>query len=177
MVQIDIASLVESGMEHRAIDAPPSDEQQQAFDKIVRWLNVRDRSQKEVRDRLLKNDCSPDVADDAIRRAVRCGLLDDLRFADVLIRTRLTQGKGRKGIEHELAELNICVGDVPDWPERYFPEGGPTEFDRAMALLERKPTRSKNPRAAAYRKLYVNGYSSSVAESASRAFVAQRFDF
>ena len=105
----------------------------------------------------------------AVERARACGLLDDARFADVLIRSRLAQGRGSCCIARELAENAIDPDCVPGWPDEY-----PCTFDdelvRALNLLERKPPTAKNKREAAYRRLVQKGFPSAVAVQASRTW-------
>lgn len=49
----------------------------------------------------------PMPADAAIERALSVGYLDDTRFADVLVRSRLRSGKGMSGILRELRTHGI----------------------------------------------------------------------
>ncbi|MEG1253427.1 MAG: regulatory protein RecX [Raoultibacter sp.] len=138
-----------------------------AFKKIERLCAVREQSTKALRERLVREEFDPLATDEAIARAVACGLLDDARFADVLIRTRLSAGKGMMGIEAELCRFAIDPAGVAGWPGDYGValEG---EVDRALALLHRRPPTAKNKREGAYRRLVGKGYSSSVAASAAR---------
>lgn len=140
-----------------------------AFDKIVALLNVSDRSEKSLRDRLAKADFSDDEINEAVKRAERCGLIDDLRFADALIRSRLRQGRGAAGIERELREHDIDVDLVAGWPHE-FGVNDESEYQRALDLLRAHPSRSKNRRDGAYRKLIQKGFASSIASSAARTW-------
>ena len=133
-----------------------------------------------------------------MRRALDCGLIDDMRYGAVLIRTRVSQGRGRKGIEDELERAGIAASDIPGWPEEFFSvddfdpfrvnanaeddvvvcsfgseSSDEQEIERALALLRRKPPRSKNVQASAYRKLVTKGYSTSVASAATRRFMEE----
>ena len=133
-----------------------------------------------------------------MRRALDCGLIDDTRYGAVLIRTRVAQGRGRKGIEDELERAGIAASDIPGWPEEFFSvddfdpfrvnanaeddvvgctfgseSSDEQEIERALALLRRKPPRSKNVQASAYRKLVTKGYSTSVASAATRRFMEE----
>ena len=101
----------------------------------------------------------------ALDRALACGLVDDGRFADVLVRSRLAQGRGRRGIAAELESLGIDADGVEALAAADDDAG---EVDRALALLDRKPPRAKNRRDAAYRRLAQKGFSASVSSSAAR---------
>lgn len=142
----------------------------EALNKIVALVNVRERSERAIRERLAREGFSQAGIDEAVCRAKDYGFIDDSRFADILIRSRIAQGKGSVGIERELAENGIDVLALENWPDGYGIERN-GEVDRAMELLDRKPPRSKNLRDGAYRKLVQRGFSSSVASSAARQWV------
>lgn len=144
-----------------------TDEEERAFRKVERLSLVRERASSELRGRLVREGFPEDVTVRAVDRAVACGLVDDLRYAEVLIRTRLTAGHGRYGIESELSTLGIDPSKVPGWPDVFFGDDE-DEIDRAITLIERKPPRAKNPRGAAYRRLIGKGYSQTAAYSAAR---------
>lgn len=162
----DLSDSVDAEAEEEAKERPKPE----AFDRIVRWTSARFRSEADLRKRLAREHYSQNQIEEAIERASRCLLIDDERFADVLVRSRVRAGKGRLGIESELRKEGIEPSLLPGWPEEYFSEDEDTEFDRALAFLEKHPTRSKNPRQSAYRKLLGKGYSSSVAVAASRTW-------
>ena len=143
------------------------DEPSRALNKVIELVNVSDRSERAVRERLAKHGFGPAAIDEAVERSKEYGFIDDLRYADVLIRSRVSQGKGSAGIERELIENGIDPNDVPGWPYE-FDIDHDQELDRAIAFLERKPPRSKNPREGAFRKLVQRGFPVSVASSAAR---------
>lgn len=166
---IDLEGVKASDDEDTA-DQPGGKEKQKpgAFDRIVRWTSNRFRSEADLRKRLLREGYTLEQIDEAIERAQRCLLIDDERFADVLVRSRVRAGKGKVGIESELRKEGIDPFSLPGWPEDYFSDDDESELDRAVSFLDKHPTRSKNPRQAAYRKLLGKGYSSSIAGAASR---------
>ena len=139
-----------------------------AFARIERLVSFRDFASEELRKRLAREGYDEAHASEAIDRALRCGLVDDLRFADAYVRGRLSKGQGVHGIEAALTQLNIDASALPGWPEEYLPDGEGGELDRALALLDAKPPRSKNLREGAYRRLVLKGFSSDVAASAAR---------
>lgn len=138
-----------------------------AFEKIVALVNVSDRSERALRDRLARDGFPEGEIDDAVERAIRCGIIDDLRYADVLIRSRINQGKGSVGIERELREQGIEVDRLEGWPFNYG-VNDESERHRALDYLKSHPSRSKNKREGAYRKLVQRGYSTSIAASVAR---------
>ena len=180
------------------IMAERTEDETRAFEKVTRLACARERGSRELADRLVRDGFSREVAESAVRRALDCGLIDDTRYGAVLVRTRVAQGCGRKGIEDELDRAGIAASDIPGWPEEFFSvddfdpfrvnanaEDGVVgcsfgcessdeqEVERALALLRRKPPRSKNIQASAYRKLVTKGYSTSVASVATRRFMEE----
>lgn len=180
------------------IMAERTEDETRAFEKVTRLACARERGSRELVDRLVRDGFSREVAKSAVQRALDCGLIDDVRYGTVLVRTRVAQGCGRKGIEDELERAGIAASDIPGWPEEFFSvddfdpfrvnanaEDGVVgcsfgcessdeqEIERALALLRRKPPRSKNIQASAYRKLVTKGYSTSVASVATRRFMEE----
>ena len=156
-----------SPREQGAVRDEPCSEADAAFKKIIDLVNASDKSERTIRERLKQKGYGEAAIDDAVSRALDYGFIDDKRYAEILARSRMAQGRGRAGIERELRSHGIdpdLVGALDDEGLRVSDD----ELDRALRLLEAKPPRSKNLREGAYRKLMQKGYSSSVASSASR---------
>lgn len=137
-----------------------------AFRKIERLCLAREQASEQLRQRLGRDGFETEAVEAALERALACGLVDDGRFADVLVRSRLAQGRGRRGIAAELESLGIDADSVDALAVDDGDDAG--EIDRALALLDRKPPRARNRRDAAYRRLAQKGFSASVSSTAAR---------
>lgn len=141
-------------------------ESERAFRKIERLACRREQASEALRRRLARDGFEPTAIDEALARAVRCGLVDDGRFAEVLVRSRLAQGRGRRGIAAELADLGIDASGIA---VLFDDTGGDDdEVERALSVLDRRPPKAKNRRDAAYRRLVQKGFAAAVASSAAR---------
>lgn len=149
------------------------DQADSAFAKIQRLLCIREHASALLYKRLLSSGYDDRIASEAVQRAINCGLVSDERYADVLVRSRLSQGKGLRGIAFELEQADIDPQTVPAYQEALFRDSGPDELARALSLLAAKPPKAKRIREAAYRKLVQKGYESGVAASAARMFAEQ----
>ncbi len=133
---------------------------------------MRERSTAYVRERLLKDEFSADVIEEAVERACRVHAVDDRRYADALVRMRLAAGKGLRPVEREIEELGIDPSSLDSWVE-HAEAGREVEVDRALALLRRRPPRAKQVREASFRKLVSQGFSTDVAATAARLWAEE----
>ena len=140
-----------------------------AYQKILRWAAVRERSTAYLRERLLKDDFPAAVAEEALQRAVRVRAVDDRRYADALVRMKLAAGRGLRDAEREIEELGIDPATLDSWVE-HERKGRDFEVGRALAALRRRPPKAKRAREAAFRRLVSQGFSTDVAATASRTW-------
>ena len=156
--------------------AEPSieEEAQRAFKKIMKLASIREQASESLRARLARDGFGEAAISLAIEKALSCRIVDDERYAEALVRMRIAQGKGRRGIERELENLSITLPPEEVWSEACELVGEEDEFSRALRLLDRKPPRSKNLREGAYRKLAQHGFGSDIAASAARTWVESR---
>lgn len=138
-----------------------------ALKKIIALVNASDKSELAIRQRLNKEGFHDTAIEQSVEDAKRYGFIDDNRYAQVLIRSRISQCKGSAGIVRELSDNGIDVLDVPGWPYD-FDITHEDEVNRALDFLQRKPPHSKNKREGAFRRLMQKGYPSSVASTAAR---------
>lgn len=140
-----------------------------AYQKILRWAAVRERSTAYLRERLLKDDFPAAAVEEALQRAVRVRAVDDRRYADALVRMKLAAGRGLRDAEREIEELGIDPATLDSWVE-HERKGRDFEVGRALAALRRRPPKAKRAREAAFRRLVSQGFSTDIAATASRTW-------
>lgn len=141
--------------------------EERAYQKILKLASVKERSSNQLRARLERDGFQAEAIESALERAERNGVVDDARYADFYVRSRLCSGKGLAGITRDLERLDIDPACVPSFQE-HLEDGYASEEDRAFSFLQRKPPHSKNQREGAFRKLVGQGYSTQVASSVAR---------
>ena len=124
-----------------------------------------------MHERLKREGIPEDAVAAAIDKAVRIGLIDDLRWGEMRASALMRKGVGSIAIVRELKENGISATDIDGWPHEYEERFG-SEIDRALVVLEKNPPRSKNPRASAYGRLVRKGYAASVASEATNRWFA-----
>lgn len=88
----------------------------------LRLLDYRDRSVKELRERLLEKEYPGEAIERVIYSLQSCGLLDDRRYAEWFIRSKLSAGKGRVYIANKLREKGISAEVLEDAMTEIFQE-------------------------------------------------------
>ncbi len=140
---------------------------QKALDLAYAYLNPRDRTVSDVRQRLQRRGVSDEVTEAAIQILGEQGFLDDTRFAALFVadkRTleqwgseRIRRGLLSHGIDRHLAETALA-GDPTAESDDAEPE---SELDRALALLRRRfpdPPEDRRDRNRALGMLLRKGY-------------------
>ncbi len=79
----------------------------------IKYINVRLRSIKEIKDYLLKKEDDTDLIDEVISRLIKMGYLDDRRFTEAYIKDKLNfTSWGDYKIINELNKLGISSLDI-----------------------------------------------------------------
>ena len=138
-----------------------------AFEKVVRSVSA---CTTKMRRKLEQAGYPASSVDHAIDKAVRIGAIDDVRYSESLVRSTLASGKGLRFALKEVESLGVDVYGLESYNE-HLESGEEAELERAIDFLSRHPSRAKDKRGAAYRKLVSKGYAPSVAATASRLFV------
>jgi len=141
-----------------------------ALSRIIRLCSYRERSSYDMRMRLRDEEYDEVEIDEAIEDALRMHIIDDVRFAESLIRSRLNASKGLSGCAVELRKHGIDPESVDYYQELLCSYQREDELQRALSVLRHSPIHAKNVRDAAYRKLVSRGFSSDIAVSAARIY-------
>ena len=134
-----------------------------ARDRIAGLVNRRDYSSHELREKLASDGYLKGTVDACVGHAIETGIVNDARYADVLIRSKAYAGWGRSHIECSLAQKGIDPADVPGWPDAYLPEEG--EDERAYEVACHRRFTGRDPYAKAVRFLGARGFSLKVAHA------------
>lgn len=139
--------------------------------KVEDLLNRRDYSRVELASKLRLEGYRPDVVDEVCGRLEEVGLLDDARFADLFIRSKLACGWGRVKIERELSRRGVDASEVEGWPEAYLDRND--EAEAAFELASRRRLTGRNDYQKIVRFLCGRGYPMGVAIDAARRVLAE----
>lgn len=137
-----------------------------AMDRIAKLVDRRDYSSKEATDKLRQDGYTPSVVDATVARASDAHLIDDRRFAEVFVRTKVYAGWGMRRIERELSRRGIEAQELPGWPYDYLdPEG---ERERALEVARRHRVSGKNQLQKMVRFLMGRGFPTGVSYDVAR---------
>lgn len=104
--------------EHAAADVPESadhdDKGRQAYAKALGLLSRREHSQRELRRKLDRKGFAADESAAALQDLQRQSFQSDQRFAQMLVRSRVSQGQGPRRILAELRTHGITDVDARD---------------------------------------------------------------
>lgn len=137
-----------------------------ALQRVVDMVSRREYSSQEALSRLTRDGYPKTATAKAVERAQELGILNDKRFTESYIRSKVYQGWGPIRIERELSVRGIEAATVEGWPEAYFGQEGIAQA--ASELLATKRIPDKNAYEKLIRFLVTRGYSLAVAKSAVR---------
>lgn len=111
--------------EDQILQLQKEDAVEEAYQRSLKLLNFRARSEHEIRTRLLKYGCDEEVIGQVIVRLTEKGYVNDRRFAEDWVENRTTfRPRGRKLLRIELQQKNLdkdqiesAMNDLPDEEE------------------------------------------------------------
>ena len=104
-----------------------------AFDTALYYLTFRDRSRKELCDKLVEKGYNEEEIEDAIGKLMSYGYIDDERYAKSYICSQM-RAKGRRRIAMELSGKGVDAGMTRELFAELAPDEGETIYD----LLEKR---------------------------------------
>lgn len=122
------------------------------YNKALRFLSYRPRSEKEIVDKLLSKKASENIVKEVIKKLKEYRFVDDLEFANAWVRSRIkTKPRAWRVIKSELKQKGISdeiIGQI------YNSELAIDELKMAKELVKKKISKYKNlPRQEVYQKL------------------------
>lgn len=167
-------SFAERRERRAAVDDPAV-----VLEAAARFLEARSRSVAEVRRRLASAGYRTELIDEAIRRLVEVGVLDDAAFARAWLESRdRARPRGERALRSELAGKGIERELIDDaLVERAGEEPGSVDRAAAERLLAKnarsldRVTDLRIRRQRAYALLARNGFTPDVCSAASAALV------
>lgn len=86
----------------------PEEETGRARQIVLRQLAMAPRSRAQLTDKLAGKDVDPDIAEEVLDRFEEVGLVDDVAFAETLVRAQQeSRGLSRRGLRHELRKKGV----------------------------------------------------------------------
>ncbi len=130
------------------------EELRRAWESALRILTYRERSRKELKDRLLGKKYSPEAVSATIEKLERLELLDDEKFARLWVNSRINfKPRSAWLIERELREKGIEPETARAILEELLPPDREREAARQLAEGRIRHYRGQTPEAAR-RKLF-----------------------
>ncbi len=126
------------------------EELSKAKDQALKFLTYRQRSEKEIIDKLKKKGFEESIIDDTLNYLKKYKLVDDMEFAKAFMKDKINLNKfGPIRIKHELYKKGIDNNII----EKVLEEDD-DEYNRALNLAKKKlPSYKNDDKNAIYRKL------------------------
>ncbi|MBF0911487.1 MAG: regulatory protein RecX [Atopobiaceae bacterium] len=134
--------------------------------RIESLIVKRDYSTYELQKKLSLDGYQKNVINEAVSRAVEVGLINDYRFAEFYVHSKISQGWGPIKIKNEGSKKGIDVESLKGWPELFFENVD--QFEVAYRLASRKHLTGKNDFQKLVRFLSSKGYSFSISSSVAK---------
>ena len=127
-------------------DVKREHEARYAFNRGLFYLKSRDRTEKEMRDYLVKKGFHEDVVEDAIEKLKSYSYIDDMRFAKAWVADGINiKRKGRKAIAYDLKRLGIGDDIAEETLAIYDDESQQSNADAYATSLMKRHARVEDP--------------------------------
>lgn len=142
------------------------------MEKINTLVGVRERTVKEIRDRLATCGFTPEEIDDAVVSALRVNLINEERYARAFIRGKTHSGWGRVKITARLMANGVDEETIALCADEF--SSPHDEYETALAELSKRRANSRDPYATYMRRLLGRGFSYELSTRVVRDFLASR---
>lgn len=114
-----------------------------AFNSAANFLKTRERSAKEIKNKLKTKDYSESIIEKVLEKLERLDIVNDKRFAEMFVRDRMKlKPKGKKVLSLELAQKGIDRNIVEEVLGEML--GGDNELELAKKVLEKAERKYSN---------------------------------
>lgn len=139
-------------------------------ERAYQILAAREHSTYELRQKLERKGCPTDMAEELVEDLRAGGLVDDVRFGTMFVRSKLRQGWGRQRIVLELRNRGVRGDSLDAALEEYTEElSSESEEARALQIVARR-LHSREDFNKVFRYLVSHGFSASCASRALESF-------
>ena len=146
-------------------------EESTAFERVVALASHRDFSRLEADGRLRLDGYPEACRSAALDRAVRSGIIDDRRFAETFVRSKLDCGWGVRRISRELERRGVDPTGIDELNARVDDVEGERERAYEIAAGRHLPERNAYPKTVRF--LVGRGFSPSIAGDVARQIISE----
>ncbi|MBP5313862.1 MAG: regulatory protein RecX [Eggerthellaceae bacterium] len=169
--------LIPDGRDSFVSDKPEStlDSYSKAKQSLYRMIALREHSEAQLRDKLKAKKYDEDVIDCVIKQAKKDFLIDDSRYAEAYVFSKLCGGFGLSGIRSHLSDTGLdsfAIESVIFDACNHLDIPYDDETQRALSVLNISSFQSKNIHDAAFRKLVRMGYDIGCASAAVNIWIS-----
>jgi len=105
-----------------------------AFNAAANFLKTRERSRKEIRDKLKTKEYLENIIEKVLEKLERLDIVNDRRFAEMFVRDRIKlKPKGKKVLQLELSQKGIDRNTIEEVLDEML--GGDNELELAKIVL------------------------------------------
>lgn len=132
----------------------PEEKRKKYLENVYRYLGIRNRSEKEIRDYLTKKKAEPEIVEHIVELLKKQKFLNDEEFARGWVRQRAQfRPKGKSALKFELIQKGIST-DIIEKVLVEEQEDIPDQLTQAMRLIEKRVAKLKGaPRQEIYNKV------------------------
>lgn len=150
------------------------DESKKCYRRISLLASYKERCSEELRIRLItKENFSQNAFDNALKKAINADIVNDKRYSEVYVLSKLSCNKGLYGVLKHLEKMKIDFVDN-EYLTSLINKEKNLQFNKALNVLNAKKPKSKNLYAGAVNKLLNRGFSMKISVGAAKEWIAKQ---